>query len=640
MADDEVKTTVVTADTAPQDVQDEAANAVVRNIGENGSGTLAESKAGVEEIAITHAPEPSEIPENDLKTADEGASVDKTKDTDVPADDATEENMEVKSNNVLVGEGMNVVNEDDTNTDTIIESGPEKGAEKIISDESPIIEEVQEVRDDAQKDSTTDIKDAIPEVEDGKKGEDGETEVHAKSGEANGEAGKEVEEDVVETINEPSADEIKEDTIEEVKRDVTVGEEDAVKDVKDISMEVEEVKDGAVEDKEVIEDVEEEENKDVAVDEMETVVNEVKEEATEEDKDVAMDEKETVVNDFKATKKGKTVSTPLKEGAALEGAKGTEMEDEKAAIETPNAIKGKKSKKLQESPYSLRGETRRERKVANHFEPGNFIEERKKSSMFSVKLGKGTKLTDIPSVKNKLDKTAAKDPTIIAAHKFLFGGRGPTNKKFLKKQLLGFSGFIPADSKAEEEEDGQKKEDDDDAILEKFASRANKMFIPLLKSICDLFDIDRTPPPRGKVALDKDSIVDRLLNFLAAPNVKLTNAGNRTTKKRGRASMSKSPKAKKAKKAEEVEVEVEYDEEMEEEEEEEEEEAEIVKGARVNKMPTKKELRKFVRAYVTCFSMEKTTTKHLIQTASDKFDINVASKKKDILELLTAEMPE
>lgn len=164
------------------------------------------------------------------------------------------------------------------------------------------------------------------------------------------------------------------------------------------------------------------------------------------------------------------------------------------------------------------------------------------------------------------------------------------------------------------------------------------MFIPLLKSICDLFDIDRTPPPRGKVALDKDSIVDRLLNFLAAPNVKLTNAGNRTTKKRGRASMSKSPKAKKAKKAEEVEVEVEYDEEMEEEEEE--EEAEIVKGARVNKMPTKKELRKFVRAYVTCFSMEKTTTKHLIQTASDKFDINVASKKKDILELLTAEMPE
>eukprot|EP00555_Chaetoceros_dichaeta_P013428 CAMPEP_0198252858 /NCGR_PEP_ID=MMETSP1447-20131203/3305_1 /TAXON_ID=420782 /ORGANISM="Chaetoceros dichaeta, Strain CCMP1751" /LENGTH=652 /DNA_ID=CAMNT_0043938253 /DNA_START=30 /DNA_END=1988 /DNA_ORIENTATION=+ len=652
MADNEVKTTVA-ADTAPQDVQDEAANAVAQKIGENGSGTSTETKAGVEEIAIAHAP--SEIPENDLKTADEGASVDKTKDTDVSAEVVTEKNTEVKSND----------NEGDGNTDTIVESGTEKGAEEIISDESPKIEEVQEVRDDAQKDSTTDIEEnAIPEVEDEKKGEDGETEVHTKpGGEANGAAGKEVEEDVVETINETSADEIKADTKEEVKLDVTVGEEDAVKDHKDISMEVEEVKDGAVEDKEVIEeviekvaeDVEEEvaeevikkdkeevteEDKDVATDETETIVNEVKEDVTEEDKDVAMDEKETVVNDFKATKKGKTVTTPLKEGTALEGAEDTEMEDEKAVIETPKATRGRKSKKkLQESPYSLRGETRRERKVANHFEPGNFIEDRKKSSIFSVKLGKGTKLTDIPSVKNKLDKTAAKDPTMIAAHKFLFGGRGPTNKKFLKKQLMGFSGFIPADNKGEEEENGQTKEEDDDAILEKFASRANKMFIPLLKSICDLFDIDRTPPPKGKVALDKDSIVDRLLNFLAAPDVKLTNAGTRTTKKRGRTSMSKSPKSKKAKKAEEVEVEVEYDEEMEEEEEEEEEE-EIVKGPRVNKMPTKKELRKFVRAYVTCFSMEKTTTKHLIQTASDKFDINVASKKKDILELLTAEMPE
>jgi len=154
--------------------------------------------------------------------------------------------------------------------------------------------------------------------------------------------------------------------------------------------------------------------------------------------------------------------------------------------------------------------------------------------------------------------------------------------------------------------------------------------------MCDLFDIDRTPPPKGKVVLDKDSIINRLLTFLAAPDIKHTTAGKRTTKKRVRTSMTKSPKAKKAKKGEEVEVEVETDDEMEEEEEEQ----EVEKGVKGNKMPNKNQLRKFVRAYVTCFSMEKTTTKHLIQTASDKFDVNLASKKKDILELLTAEMPE
>jgi len=70
----------------------------------------------------------------------------------------------------------------------------------------------------------------------------------------------------------------------------------------------------------------------------------------------------------------------------------------------------------------------------------------------------------------------------------------------------------------------------------------------------------------------------------------------------------------------------------------EEEEEEVVEVAKGNKMPTKKELRKFVQAYVTCFSMEKTTTKHLIQTASDKFDVNVSSKKKDILDLLAEAM--
>jgi len=169
---------------------------------------------------------------------------------------------------------------------------------------------------------------------------------------------------------------------------------------------------------------------------------------------------------------------------------------------------------------------------------------------------------------------------------------------------------------------------------EKFAARANRMTIPLLKIMCDLFDVDRSHPGRPS-ALDKEGIVGRLLDFMVAPDITLTNAGKTKAKKRGRPSISRSPKAKRSKKSEEIEVEVEYIE----DEEEEEEEEDAPKGAEGKKMPSKKELQKFVRAYVTCFSMEKTTTKHLIQTASDKFDVDVASKRKDILELLTAEMP-
>jgi len=104
--------------------------------------------------------------------------------------------------------------------------------------------------------------------------------------------------------------------------------------------------------------------------------------------------------------------------------------------------------------------------------------------------------------------------------------------------------------------------------------------------------------------------------------------------KRSRSSLSpaKTPKKKRSRKSEEIEVEI-VD-----EEEEEEGEEEVVEVSKGNKMPNKKELRKFVQAYVTCFSMDKTTTKHLIQTASDKFDVNVSSKKKDILDLLAETM--
>eukprot|EP00568_Trieres_chinensis_P005106 CAMPEP_0183298668 /NCGR_PEP_ID=MMETSP0160_2-20130417/5629_1 /TAXON_ID=2839 ORGANISM="Odontella Sinensis, Strain Grunow 1884" /NCGR_SAMPLE_ID=MMETSP0160_2 /ASSEMBLY_ACC=CAM_ASM_000250 /LENGTH=56 /DNA_ID=CAMNT_0025460765 /DNA_START=32 /DNA_END=202 /DNA_ORIENTATION=- len=55
-------------------------------------------------------------------------------------------------------------------------------------------------------------------------------------------------------------------------------------------------------------------------------------------------------------------------------------------------------------------------------------------------------------------------------------------------------------------------------------------------------------------------------------------------------------------------------------------------------MPSDKALRKWVRAYVRCFNLDKATTKHAIETASDKFGVDLTEKKTRIKELLTEEM--
>jgi hypothetical protein len=49
-----------------------------------------------------------------------------------------------------------------------------------------------------------------------------------------------------------------------------------------------------------------------------------------------------------------------------------------------------------------------------------------------------------------------------------------------------------------------------------------------------------------------------------------------------------------------------------------------------------KSLRRWVKAYVVCFNMDKATVKHAIETASDKFGVNKVSKK-DVLKLFLTE---
>jgi len=276
-----------------------------------------------------------------------------------------------------------------------------------------------------------------------------------------------------------------EDAIDQVKENSM---EDGIEETEDDPMEVEEIKDGVVEEvntdvvEEVNTDVVEEVNKDVVEEVNKDVVEEVNKDVVEEvNKDIEEGKEDTVEEDVKdAVEEGKqdgiednkVVSMEVDEPAVNEKKEVTvieiddsapEAEDdskeessEHEAVATPSKGRGRKAKKVHESPYSLRGATKRERKVADHFEPGNYREDRQKASNVTVQLGKGTKLKDIPSVRAKIDKLAIKDPTLLAAHKFLYGGRGSVARRVIKKQLLDFSGYLIADVK------GQEKEEDDD----------------------------------------------------------------------------------------------------------------------------------------------------------------------------------
>jgi len=664
MSEDGVSNTAETAEAVLQNVSDSKTTAEPRNNGEQVEGSLVGASAEVPETTI--APEGTEV-----KTSED-------------ANDAqtTEGNVGTTENTAEIYDSNEGDQTNATKSETVEDTGKTITAISAEDEEKPKEDTTTDREKDSSEDLVEDVKgtdkdDVEMEVEeetnesaigtDGESGKEGDktvvestmdedkdstdniadkakddtietNEVAMETDEVKKDVVKEVEEDVVEEVEEDVVKEVEEDVVEEVKEDVV---EEVKEDV------VEEVKEDVVEEVEedVVEEVKEAEDtvEDVETDAVDEIREDVKEDVKEEVKEeVTEDVEEEVKVDTDAAKDDKDISMEVEEEAAsgekeenvIDISEDTAPEVKEETESTP--VRGKRSSRKSRgsgetpstpsTPSSSRSGTKRERKVANQYVPGNF--ELKKTANLAPVPGKGTKLKDIPKVKSNVEKLLAKDPSLSQAHKLLYGGRGNVAKKVVKKKILEFSGYLLAD------EEGTGKETENAATAEKFITRAKKMQIPLLKVICDIFDVDRTPSGK-KTALGKDGIIDRLIEFIAAPDVKLTVSGK--SKKRSRsASPRKTPKKKRARKSEEVEVEI-VDEEMDEEGEEE-EEGEVVKVTKGNNMPTKKELRKFVQAYVTCFSMEKTTTKHLIQTASDKFDVNVSSKKKDILDLLAEAM--
>jgi hypothetical protein len=327
-----------------------------------------------------------------------------------------------------------------------------------------------------------------------------------------------------------------------------------------------------------------------------------------------------------------------KEEAAPEEKKAAEQEPELEEKEPEEPKEEEKKRKAAPeapgSPTSGKRE-RRERKSLEVYQPEDFVNVDRSTE---IPEGRGTKLGDLKSVRESIDKYTLSAPEMAMAHRLLFKGKPP--KKEMKSNILEFSGYLKKEEKDLDEEEQTKKDEEAEVSLvrtadfcvvshienppfsarfafcilqAKMGQKAYKLKIPQLKQLCDFFAIDRSHKK------DKDSLVDVLLDFLAAPSDDLLKK-----RKRGRPSR----KDKKEEKQE-------YDDVVDEDEDQEDEKPpKKAKG----RMPSDAELRKWVRAYVRCHNMETSTIKEAISIASEKFGVDVSEKKSRMKEMLTEEV--
>jgi hypothetical protein len=159
-------------------------------------------------------------------------------------------------------------------------------------------------------------------------------------------------------------------------------------------------------------------------------------------------------------------------------------------------------------------------------------------------------------------------------------------------------------------------------------AKAYKLTIPQLKSVCDFLTIDRANHN------SKDALVDALLDFLGEPeesylkgSKKSSSSANKRQSRGG--GKGKTGKAEAAAAAEPEKDGSDYSDVGDDQVEE-----DVAAAAKV----TDEALRKWVRAYVRCHNMKKSTIKQAIEIASEKFGVDVSDKKNTLKELLTEEM--
>jgi hypothetical protein len=166
----------------------------------------------------------------------------------------------------------------------------------------------------------------------------------------------------------------------------------------------------------------------------------------------------------------------------------------------------------------------------------------------------------------------------------------------------------------------------------KYATKAYKLNLAQLRRLCDFFQVDQSSEDDGKKSLTKDETVDRLLDFLGEPDESWVKAAEtaddgKKKKKTNRSNAgTKTKKAATAAKRKSVSKKVQED------------PFSLLKAHVKGDKPSDAALRQWVQAYVVCFDMDLATTKHAVQTASDKFGVDMAGRKKRIKEFLADEM--
>lgn len=319
--------------------------------------------------------------------------------------------------------------------------------------------------------------------------------------------------------------------------------------------------------------------------------------------------------------------------------------DSKNALESPTAQvdKHETDEIVDESPDSDKEEMKdqsptmlplkRERKSTSVLTVDTF-DESKKPIDFDVPKGTGTALQDLDCVNDSITSKNTKDHQIIldAFHKFLFSGQ-PLKLRGQKKvppktaqtQILQYSGFRGLEG----------FDQDTDEIKDRYEDKCNSATIPLLKTFCDLLCLDRSG------CTTKVALTERLLEFLESPSeskIKQSYVNALKKKRKSSDSVAKTePKSNKKKKKEENADDSEDEMASNNERDADEEDVEEIEGI---SFPTEKWIRKWVRAYLTCFNTDNVTTKHAIATASEKFgvDFNVKEKKKQLKEMISEEI--
>lgn len=317
--------------------------------------------------------------------------------------------------------------------------------------------------------------------------------------------------------------------------------------------------------------------------------------------------------------KSKTASKKPSIGGTAKKAK---KEEDKTVSdeETESSDEENSDDEEEETDDEDRGRGKRKRRESKSYEPDDFTMASVNAAIkaATVAEGRGKKLGGIEAVKRSMNKAKLTSDEFILAYKFLFSNRGISNKKLMKEKLHDFNGYLPPLPKGRYNKEVQEKEDE--VIETKYAKKIYKMGVNQIKTLCNFFGLDYNGDD-GK-PLNKDDMVDRLLDFLGAPDESMIRGKELSETKKKPAAKSKKTETKPRSVAKKLPVDP-YS---------------LIKDYEKGKAPSDNALRQWVKAYIVCVDMETATTKDAVHTATSKFGVEMLSKKARIKQLLAEEI--